>query len=123
MKGGEPPCLVLDLPPGTRPEPLERRDAHAPVLELPGPGNRTLDEEHGERLRSLVVEDPTPVSLRKDLGAPRVNEQGGVPRLQETDRRGRVGVREYRAGQVEQLLPLLVPEAPQRHAVERVREP
>src|SRR2546430_16472489 len=65
-------------------------------------------------MRGLRVEDQRPVVLRKNLRASSVDQQGGVPGRQETDRSRRIGVRSWRARKVEQFLTGLITKAPQR---------
>ena len=56
---------------------------------------------------------------RQDPGPPRVHEQRRIPDGQEANRRGRVGIGERRAGEVEQLIALLVAEPAQLYTLER----
>jgi hypothetical protein len=62
------------------------------------------------------------VLLRQDAGAASVDEQRGVEGGQEADGGGRLGVRQRRAGKVEQLLAALSAEGAQLEARQRGRD-
>ena len=91
----------------------ERLGQHAPVLDAPHAGDEPVDEE---RLRDVAVhaDDRLPVVLRKDSRPIREREQHVVPLRQEADGGGRLGVRQRRARDVEELAAVLVAEAAQR---------
>jgi hypothetical protein len=59
----------------------------------------------------LGVEDRGPMPLGEDLRAPGVDEKRRVPGRKESDGRRRVGIRQRRARQVDELRAPLVPEA------------
>ena len=111
MEGGQALGLVLELAAGRAVQRLERLQPDLALLVAPGPGHRPVDQEGRERLGGPDVEDPAPVALGEELGAPGVDQQVGVPGGQEAGRGrgGRVGQRGL--GQVEQLGALLVAEA------------
>ncbi len=100
----------------------ERLEHDAPVLDAPDARDEPVDEE---RLRDVAVhaDDRLPVLLRKHARPVREREQHVVPLRQEANGRGRLGVRQRRARDVEELAAVLVAEAAQRlEPVERALE-
>ena len=104
MERRQPLRLLLDRARGRGGERRERVQPDPAVLVAPGAGDHAVDQERGERLRRLGVEDPRPVLLGQQAGPARVDEQRRVPGGQEARRRGRVRIRQRAAGDVEQLL-------------------
>jgi hypothetical protein len=118
-------------PPGDRllaQRALRRAVEAAKGLELDAPAHvargacdGAVDEKRRRRVRVARAADPGPVLLGQDLRAARVDEQRGVPRRQEADRRRRLRVRQRRARHVEQFVTGLAAKPPQRQALERER--
>ena len=90
-----------------------------PSVEAPRAGDGAVDEEGRRPTAASSWEDPRPMLLGEDTRPPRVDEEDGVPGRQETHRRGRLGMRERRAREVEELAARLVAEAAQRQPLER----
>ena len=117
---------------GARPRPRPRarprdRVARTPPSgrgrrRTPRSGDGAVDEERADRLRHPRREDPRPVLLGEHARATRVDEEDGVPGREEAHRCGRLGIRQRRAREVEELAAGLVAEAPELQALEDRRE-
>ena len=92
-----------------------------PVLVAPRARDLAVDEERVHGVGGPNVEDTRPVALGKDLRPPRVDEQRRVPDGQEAHRSGRVLVGQRQPREVDELPAVLVLEAPQLEALERLR--
>src|SRR5213078_2377898 len=114
--------LAAQLAPGRPIEPLERLEPRPSSLVPPGARHRPVDEEGLNRVGRPGVEYERPIPLGDEPGPARMDEQGGIPNRQEADGRGRVGIRERRSREVEELLAILAAEASQAKARERRRE-
>ena len=86
-----------------------------PSRVLPRAGDRAVDEERRRGVRVAHVEDLRPVLLGQDPRAAGVDEQRRVPRRQEADRDGLLGIGQRRARDVEQLVAGLGAKAAQAH--------
>lgn len=79
VERGQALRLVVEFAPGWGWEVGERLQADLAVVVAPGSRYRAVDQEGRDRVRGLGVEDEAAVALGQDLGAPGVDQQGGVP--------------------------------------------
>ena len=103
VEGGKPLRFVVELALRLARDAVEGVERDLSALEAPGAGDLTVDQERVDRVRRLRVEDEGPVLLRQDLRPARMDEERRVPDRQEARRRRRVGIRERRAREVEEL--------------------
>src|SRR5437762_11507111 len=91
VEHAEPFGFVVERDPNRPRQPIEGLDADASFLDAPRAGDLPIHEEGGNRVRGFRVEDTRTVPFRGDLRRSFVDEQGGVPGRQESDRGRRGG--------------------------------
>src|SRR5215204_6864251 len=113
VERGKPFGLLVELPLRRTRDAPERLDPDPIAVASPGTCDLAVEEQRVDRVRRLDVEDLGAMLLREDLRMPGMDEECRVPDRQEARRRGCVGIRERRAGQVDELLAVLAAEAPE----------